>query len=186
MSHQFFPHVPSNMLILLLCSFTSHFTVASACHYHQESPIAFTAQDHKDTLHISVDGDDCDHAELTLQVITASHQIVYDFHLPLQEMLPMALSGSTLEAFIPTYINRLLKESTSRSSQDLIPYTDPVDFYQNTNDFVTIDPQAYDVLRHLNQAVIWHTTGDSSWVHVVYDGKEDKSMVIMRGGIFTQ
>lgn len=167
---------------LLSCTWAS----ADTCNYSRQTPIAFTDNKVDDQLRISVSGSNCDDAELSIQLITDTGVMAYDYSGRLVEHMPFGLSGQGLAVVVPTYINALLTEASQRNTRDLPAYTDTEQFYAATNDFVTIDAAAYDELRQQQRAVLWHTTGDASWVHLVYDGTSGKSKVIMRGGVFTQ
>lgn len=159
---------------------------ADTCNYSRQTAIAFTDSRADDQLLISVSGSTCADAELRIRLITETGAMAYDYSGLLVEHMPYGLSGQGLAIIVPTYINALLAEASQRNTRDLLAYTDPEQFYAATNDFVTIDTRAYEALRQQRRAVLWHTTGDASWVHLVYDGTSGKSKVIMRGGVFTQ
>lgn len=159
---------------------------ASRCDYAQQTAIAYTSEAATDQLIVRVSGDTCELADIEILVANQQNTVLYQYSSSLREQLPFALEGEELVAFVPVYVERLLSESSRRSTQDLLPYSNPEDFYAASNDFVVIDPGSYEALRHQQRNVVWHTTGDSSWVNLVYDGTSGKSRVIMRGGVFNK
>ncbi len=158
----------------------------SACDLAKEQPIAFTSSTAKDTIKVRINGDTCDDADVRIMIVDAHQQTVYDYTDQLRNLLPYAIRDPELHPLLESFAEKILAEAGHRSTQLLPPYTSSESYYANTNDFVIIPSADYEALRHRNIPMVWHVTGDSSWVHVVYDPKQHASRVIMRGGVFNE
>lgn len=157
---------------------------ANNCNLSQQRDIAFTAPDAKDQLSVNIYGDSCNYAEVDIVITTAKNQIVYEYTGKLIELLPYKVYEPELNNLVNLFVDKMLAVANSRSTRFLPSYTNTEDYYDTTNDFVVIPAAEYETLRHQDVPIIWHPTGDSSWVHLVYDAKLQTSRVIMRGGVF--
>ncbi len=158
--------------------------VANDCNLSQQRDIAFTAPDAKDQLSVNIYGDSCNYAEVDIIITSAKNQIVYEYTGKLIELLPYKVYEPELNNLVSLFVDKMLAVANSRSTRFLPSYTNSEDYYDTTNDFVVIPAAEYETLRHQDVPIIWHPTGDSSWVHLVYDAKLQTSRVIMRGGVF--
>ncbi|BFM18356.1 hypothetical protein R50073_45390 [Maricurvus nonylphenolicus] len=168
----------------LLLMFGMQTASASECDLTQERNIAFSAPEAKDTLRVHIYGDSCSESEVDIVVINAKQQLLYQYTGKLAKLMPYKLHEPELSQVVVAFAEQLLNVANSRSTKFLPRYTNVDDFYEATNDFVVISTAEYEALRQQDKPIIWHATGDSSWVHLVYDPKRQASRVIMRGGVF--
>lgn len=172
-------------LLLMLGMHTASAEVSpEACNLTQERSIAFSAPEAKDTLRVHIYGESCSEAEVDIVVVNDKHQLLYQYTGELTKLMPYKLYEPELSQVVVAFAEQLLNVANSRSTKFLPRYTNVDEFYEATNDFVVISTAEYESLRQQDKPIIWHATGDSSWVHLVYDPKQQTSRVIMRGGVF--
>lgn len=168
--------------LLLIIGVQSAF--AAECNLTQQREIAFSAPGAKDTLRVHIYGDSCAEAEVDILVINAKQQLLYQYTGELAKLMPYKLQEPEISQLVVAFAEQLLNIANSRSTKFLPRYTNVDEFYEATNDFVVISTAEYEALRQQDKPIIWHATGDSSWVHLVYDPQRQTSRVIMRGGVF--
>ena len=157
---------------------------AETCNLTQERDIAFSAPGAKDTLRVHIYGDSCAEAEVDILVVNDKEQLLYQYTGELTKLMPYKLQEPEISQLVVAFAEQLLNVANSRSTKFLPRYTNVDEFYEATNDFVVISTAEYEALRQQDKPIIWHATGDSSWVHLVYDPQQQTSRVIMRGGVF--
>lgn len=154
------------------------------CHVKKSMQVDFTDAKENDTLSVEVKGSPCSLASLTILLERADGSEVYRYEGNFIEHMPYLIYEPELNTLVDFFAEKVLSGAIQRHTNDLPVYTGVDDFYENTNDFVIIDIKDYEGLRARNLPLLWHATGESTWVHVVYDPGVHLSQVIMRGGVF--
>ncbi len=173
------------VVITLLFASTSYAQdKPQACTYSQSKKVWFSNQTSKDTLSVSVIGNPCSKAIVSITVINASGKAIYNYSGEFIQHMPYLIYEPELNQLVQAFVKKILEEATNITTADLSPYTNVEQFYEDTNNFVIIGIGQYEELRKQTLPVLWHTTGDSTWVDVVFDPRSKQSRVIMRGGIF--
>lgn len=159
-------------------------TAAEPCEGQKERAIPFSNMEANDTLLVSVKGNPCSAAEVIIKVTNAAHETLYSYTGAFIEHMPFIIYEPELNTLVDIFIDRVITEATRRFTRDLPPYTNRDTYYEENNDFMLIPISQYNALRQHNQPILWHTTGDTTWVSIIYDTNTNTSKVIMRGGIF--
>ncbi len=174
--------------ILLITVFISCSALAQAdirsCSESQSVPVDFTGGTEPDTLTVSVSGTPCSEAAFLLRVTKADGEEVYRYTGSFIEHMPYMIYEPELNQLVALFVQRVVQDAIVRNTNDLPPYKGVYSYYESTNDFVLIDTSEYEHLRQERKPILWHATGDSSWVHVVYEPSEHEAKVVMRGGVF--
>lgn len=139
-----------------------------------------------DTLTVKVEGNPCSDAAVTIQVVRPDNKVVYEYQGFFVEHIPWLIHEPNLRPLVAFFVEKVLGVAMAQSTADLQPYTGVETFYENTNNFVIIPLDEYESLRtHADPLpLLWHATGDSSWLHAIYDPEQQGSRIIMRGGVF--
>lgn len=180
-----------NSVCIILCLIASLASNAqgaspSPCELSRQHPIAFTSTNPTDTLQVRIHGDSCNTAEVSIIILDEQQQSVYNYTDQLVNLLPYPIYDPELRPLLNSFAEKLLSEAVNRTTRLLPSYTDTYNYYEATNDFVVIPTQEYEALRQQDVPIIWHVTGNASWVHLVYDNNQHASRVIMRGGVFSE
>lgn len=178
----------SHFLLALLCMTAAAAAQAQAatepCAGHSEQMIRFRSMVPEDILKVDVSGAPCSKAVVSITVSAADGRELYTYRGALIEHMPFLIYEPELNTLVSFYVTRVLTEAARRFTADLPPYTNLDDYYAATNDFVVIPIPEYNLLRTHNQPLLWHTTGDASWVNVIYDPATQSGKVVLRGGVF--
>jgi len=154
------------------------------CHIERSKMVTFTGEDLTDLLKVRVSGDPCSQAKVVIELLAADGSDVYRYEGNFIEHMPFLIYEPELNKLVEFFVDKVIQSAVLRKTNELPAYTGVESFYDATNDFVVITIDEYERLRTLPQPLLWHVTGESSWVHVVYNPATQLSQVIMRGGVF--
>ncbi len=154
------------------------------CHIERSKMVAYTGEELSDLLKVRVSGDPCSQAKVVIELKAADGSDLYHYEGNFIEHMPFLIYEPELNALVEFFVNKVIQSAVLRKTNELPAYTGVESFYEATNDFVVITIDEYERLRSLPQPLLWHATGESSWVHVVYNPATQLSQVIMRGGVF--
>ncbi len=170
--------------LLLIASVAKAQEAPQPCDSSEERKIWFSNTDTKDTLTVSVKGDPCSDAKVVIKINDADGKELYNYSGAFILHMPYIIYEPELNKLVAFFVSKVSKEAAKRSTGDLPPYSNVEAFYDATNDFVVVPLEDYRSLRQQDVPILWHATGDSTWVHVVFNPKINHSQVIMRGGVF--
>lgn len=156
----------------------------ASCAVRQSLPVNFTDAEVLDTLTLEVSAGPCAAALASVSVTRADGFPVYRYETSLIRIMPQLIYEPELAQLMSSYVERALHRALLRSTKDLPEYTEVAHYYESTGDFVVIDQPRYEELRQQNVPILWHKTGESTWVHVIYDPLTLSSQVIMEGKTF--
>ncbi|MGH1372274.1 MAG: hypothetical protein ACRBBW_09585 [Cellvibrionaceae bacterium] len=173
-------------LMLALVSSYSHAQVIDPepCHVERAQAVNFTGDDGGDLITVKVSGNPCSQAIVSIVLSRADGEEVYRYEGNFIEHMPYIIYEPELNSLVEFFVSKVIDGAILRQTGDLPPYTGVDSFYESTNDFVVIDIEEYEKLRQGGLPLLWHATGESTWVHVVYNPSTQLSQVIMRGGVF--
>ena len=154
------------------------------CKATTQKSIFFSNSQHKDELHVSVEGQECNLAIVAISVIAPTGEVLYHYQGDFIDHMPFMIYAPELNKLVQLFVNKVAEEAANRLTSDLPAYTNTEDFYDANNDFVIVPIPQYEALREEPRPLLWHATGNSSWQHVIYNRELHASQVIMRGGIF--
>ncbi len=174
--------------VLLLASFSSICSAEAIdpepCDVEKSQAVNFTGSDKGDLLTVRVSGDPCSQAIVSIVLSRSGGEEVYRYEGSFIEHMPYIIYEPELNNLVEFFVSKVIDGAILRQTGDLPPYTGVDSFYEATNDFVVIDIEEYEKLRSGGLPLLWHATGESTWVHVVYNPSTQLSQVIMRGGVF--
>jgi hypothetical protein len=159
-------------------------STAGPCEFEGSKSVSFINVASDDVLKVRVSGNPCSKAKLWITVLTKDQNEVYRYESNFIEHMPFLIYEPELNGLVEFFVAKVLSSAISRTTQDLPEYTNVDDYYELTNDFVIVPPAEYEALRQVPQPILWHITGDTSWVHWIYDEKKSGSKLLMRGGVF--
>lgn len=159
---------------------------ATACDQTKSVPVQYSGGEREDTLTVSVAGDPCSKATVRITVDRADGVRIYNYHGSFVEHMPFLITEPNLSHLVVFFLDKVLNVAMRQTTADLHEYSGVESFYESTNNFVVVPLNEYQALRNSEKAqpLLWHATGDASWMHAVYDPKTQSSRVIMRGGVF--
>lgn len=157
---------------------------ADACAVRKTREVNFTDAEAADTLTIDIGDGPCLEARVSLTVTRADGIPVYHFAAPLIEVVPELIYEPAVAQLMSSYVDRALHRALLRTTGDLPEYAEVAHYYESTGEFVVVDQARYEALRQQNVPILWHKTGESTWVHVIYDSLTLTSQVIMEGRTF--
>ncbi len=174
------------VLVLALFSSSSHAQVIDPepCHVEKSQAVSFTGSDQGDVITVKVSGNPCSQAIVSIVLSSPDGQEVYRYEGNFIEHMPYIIYEPELNSLVEFFVSKVIDGAILRKTGDLPAYTGVDSFYEATNDFVVIDIEEYEKLRLGGFPLLWHATGESTWVHVVYNPSTQLSQVIMRGGVF--
>ncbi len=174
------------VLVLALFSSSSHAQAIDPepCHVEKSQEVNFTGSDQGDVITVKVSGNPCSQAIVSIVLSSADGQEVYRYEGNFIEHMPYIIYEPELNSLVEFFVSKVIEGAILRKTADLPAYTGVDSFYEATNDFVVIDIEEYEKLRLGGFPLLWHATGESTWVHVVYNPSTQLSQVIMRGGVF--
>lgn len=172
------------MALLLAASISHGQEQPQPCNVSQSAKIWFSNQDAQDTLSVSVIGKPCSRAVVSIAVRNSKGKLLYDYSGDFITHMPYLIYEPELNELVGFFVKKVIEEATNLTTADLSAYTDPEKFYDATNDFVVIPTEQYELMRKQTLPILWHATGDATWVHVVFDPQRQQSRVLMRGGVF--
>lgn len=155
-----------------------------ACDAEASKPVAYASPASRDTLTVKVSGAPCSQAKVTIRVASESGKTLYSYEGDFIDHMPYLIYEPELNNLVSFYIDKVLATAITRTTSDLPAYTNVEDYYEANNDFVVVPVSEYEAMRAAERPVLWHITGESSWVHSVYDRETAASKEIMRGGVF--
>lgn len=169
-------------LVLLSVSVIS----APACDQAKSVPVHYSGGEQADTLTVSVAGDPCSKAVVKITVERADGARIYNYQGSFIEHMPFLIYEPELSHLVGFFLDKVLNVAMRQTTADLHEYSGVESFYESTNNFVVVPLNDYEALRESGnvQPLLWHATGDASWMHAVYDADSQSSRVIMRGGVF--
>jgi hypothetical protein len=153
----------------------------TSCQLYQAVRVNFTGAEEADTLSIEVSDGPCAEATTVLSVTQADGFQVYRYETQLIEIMPQLIYDPELSKLMSVYVDRALHRALLRSTKDLPEYSAVDHYHASTGDFVVVGEERYQELRQANVPILWHKTGESTWVHIIYDPLSASSQVIMRG-----
>lgn len=175
----------SVLILSLVSSFSAGQPLDPApCHVEKSQTVNFTDADAADVLSVSVNGNPCSQAKVAIVLRSAGGQEVYRYEGNFIEHMPYLIYEPELNKLVDFFVSKVIEGAILRQANDLPPYTGVDSYYEATNDFVVISIAEYEKLRLTTMPLLWHATGESTWVHVVYNPDTQLSQVIMRGGVF--
>jgi len=159
---------------------------AEACHQTKSAPVHYSGGERADTLTVSVAGDPCSQATVHITVDRADGARVYNYQGSFIEHMPFLIYEPELSHLVGFFLDKVLNVAMTQTTADLHEYSGVESFYEATNNFVVVPLAEYQELRGSAkvQPLLWHATGDASWMHAIYDAETQSSRVIMRGGVF--
>jgi len=159
---------------------------APACRETKSAPVHYSGGERADTLTVSVTGDPCSQAEVSITVDRADGVRVYNYQGSFIEHMPFLIYEPELIHLVSFFLDKVINVAMTQTTADLHEYSGVEAFYEATNNFVVVPLAEYQALRGSTrvQPLLWHATGDASWMHAVYDAETQSSRVIMRGGVF--
>jgi len=159
---------------------------AEACDHKKSMEVHYSGAPQADTLTVAVVGDPCSKAEVSITVDRADGERVYSYQGSFIEHMPFLIYEPELSHLVGFFLDKVLNVAMTQTTADLHAYSDVESFYEATNNFVVVPLDEYQALRESGdtQPLLWHATGDTSWMHAVYDAETQTSRVIMRGGVF--
>lgn len=158
---------------------------AGPCEYESHRSVSFVSADSKDILRVKVAGTPCSESILTIVVENAQAEVIYQYESDFIIHMPFLIYEPELNGLVEFFVDKVLQGAITRTTQNLPEYSNVDDYYELTNDFVLVPIAEYSDWRTKPQPILWHITGDSSWVHWIYDKKEQRSKLLMRGGVFS-
>lgn len=154
------------------------------CHVEKSQGVNFTGSDVGDVITVKVSGNPCSQAIVSIVLYSPEGDEIYRYEGNFIEHMPYIIYEPELNSLVEFFVSKVIDGAIMRETRDLPPYTGVDSFYEATNDFVVIDIDEYEKLRLGALPLLWHATGESTWVHVVYNPSTQLSQVIMRGGVF--
>lgn len=154
------------------------------CHSEKSQSVSFTGAENADRIYVRVSGSPCSQAIVTIILSDTSGREVYRYDGNFIEHMPYLIYEPELNKLVDFFVNKVIAGAVQRFTNDLPAYTGVDSFYESTNDFVVVPINEYEQLRQQKMPLLWHATGESTWVHVVYNPDTQISRVIMRGGVF--
>lgn len=154
------------------------------CDSSKERKVWFSNKDNKDILAVKVKGNPCSDAKVDISITSPEGKTLYQYSGDFILHMPYIIYEPELNKLVDFFVNKVVSEAVRRSTGDLPAYTNVEEFYDATNDFVVVPIEKYRSIRQRNIPILWHATGDSTWVHVVFDKQQSQGQVIMRGGVF--
>jgi hypothetical protein len=158
---------------------------AGPCEYESQRSVSFVSADSKDVLRVKVAGTPCSEAILTIKIENAQTEVIYEYENDFITHMPFLIYEPELNGLVEYFVDKVLQGAITRTTQSLPEYSNVDDYYELTNDFVIVPIAEYDDWRDRHQPILWHVTGDSSWVHWIFDEKENNSKLLLRGGVFS-
>lgn len=168
----------------LVVAQTSAETAPGSCAVHKTLAVDFTDAQASDVLTIEVSGGPCVEALASVSVTRADGLQVYRYQTRLLDIMPQLIYEPELAQLMSSYVERALHRALLHTTRDLPEYEEVTHYYESTGDFVVIDEVRYEQLRQQNVPILWHKTGEATWVHVIYDPLTLSSQVIMEGKTF--
>ena len=154
------------------------------CHSEKTQQVSFTGAEKADRIYVRVSGSPCSQAIVTIILSDTSGREVYRYDGNFIEHMPYLIYEPELNKLVDFFVDKVIAGAVQRFTSDLPSYTGVDSFYESTNDFVVVPINEYEQLRQQKMPLLWHATGESTWVHVVYNPDTQISRVIMRGGVF--
>ncbi|MDN3637323.1 hypothetical protein QWY82_00755 [Simiduia curdlanivorans] len=156
----------------------------TGCDVKREAPVAFVSQEVQDKLTVSVVGNPCSEATVTLRIKDKHDREVYLYEGILIDHLPFIIYEPDLQPLVTFFVEKVIRDGFIRTTADL-PAWEPVeDYYDATNDIIIVPEAEYAALIRAKKPIFWHAAGDATWAHVVYDSATGYGRIIMRGGVF--
>lgn len=154
------------------------------CDVESSKTVAYSAIDSRDTLTVRVAGTPCSKAQVSIRVTTEAGNEIYAYTGEFIKHMPYMIYEPELNNLVQFFVDKVISGAVSRTTDNLPEYTDKDAFYEANNDYLMIPVTDYDKLRQEARPILWHITGESTWVHHVYDPEAGGSIKIMRGGVF--
>ncbi|AFV00055.1 hypothetical protein [Simiduia agarivorans] len=156
----------------------------TGCKVERSAQVGFQSPGSKDRLTVTVAGEPCSEAQLTIKIDDAKGRELYLYEGLLLDHLPFVVYEPDLQPLVTYFAEKVIRDGFIRTTRDL-PAWEPVEsYYEKTNDIIIIPQAAYRALRETPRPIFWHAAGDATWVHVVFNPDQRYGQIIMRGGVF--
>ena len=157
---------------------------APSCNISKSSLINFRNSKIRDTLLVSIKGEPCYKAELTIRILTNNNEILYNYKQPFEKHVAIQWDDPLLADVANDFIDRLLKNNIELASSlppfsaSEIPDNKPIGFEYT----IKVNEKTYGNIVASNKPVFRHLTHYEEWRYIVYDAKSGKGIVIIDCG----
>jgi hypothetical protein len=173
-----------SVTVFLFLEFFCGSIMAEPCSAESSDLTTFSSLQATDTLRVVVDGEHCAEAKVVITVSSAEGELLYHYDGKFIDHMPYMIMEPELNKLVNFFTEKVVNGAVIRTTKDLPEYSNEDDYYESTNDIVEIPIAQYNELRSLDLPILWHITGESTWVHLIYDADTAYAKVIMRGGVF--
>jgi guanyl-specific ribonuclease Sa len=181
-------------LCITACSEQKTVTVATAapqkaaakypgCNVEKTAYIHFRNTTETDVLRIKISGDPCYEAILHISITTKDGKNLYQYQAPYKPHTAIHWEDLEVPKDPEALIELVLKGGVFRRGKDLPAFTSKEQFYDDYYNELTTEQRNYEKLRSTQKPLFWHPTHYESWNYVVYDKKQGRGLVFMRGGL---
>ncbi len=153
-----------------------------SCRIEKTAELHFRNNTEKDSLRIEIAGNPCYEATLRILIKTKNGKDLYRYEAPFKPHTAVPWEDIEVPKDPEALINRILVEGP-KASANLPPYLPKEEFYGKYYNELVIDRDSYEHLRISGRPVFWHPTHYEEWSYVVYDEKQEKGIVFMKGGL---
>lgn len=175
--------VPFEVVELVAPDDLAHSTRAtgSACSFRESKKVPFTSAAGTDTLVVSVSGEPCSAATLTIRITSADSVVAYEYEVP--------YAGHTACSSNPDCAERLVRPTVEKAftpeSWPVPPFASEAERERNILDHVSrVDRSTHERLLSSGNRAFFHRTHYEEWRWVIFDPRSRAAVVVAAGGVW--
>lgn len=153
------------------------------CEIKRQRDISFSSEKFSDLMTVTIAGKRCSKADLRITVRRNDGKRLYRFKGELLDLFPYLSAEPNLGDVVAVYAEKILNHAILRHTSDLPDFAPAQQYYEENNETIEVSRDYYDALRRQRLPILWHITGEASWINVVYDRKRKKVVTILSGGV---
>jgi len=153
------------------------------CDVEKTADLYFRDATEADVLRIKIKGEPCYEARLHISITTKDGKDLYQYQAPFKPHIAVHWEDIQVPKDPQAFIDLVLKGSTFKRGRDLPALESEEQFYEKYYNELPTDTGRYENLRLTEKPLFWHPTHYERWNYVVYDEKQGRGFVFMRGGL---
>lgn len=179
-------HVKTIILIttILVIGFIPAFgSEYPGCDVTKETQVNFSTSAATDRLSISISGQPCYEASLSITITAQDGRQLYSYEAPFKSHIAIQWDDPGIDADAEKFAVELFDDYRFGMTSDLPAWLPEDDYYESNYQVVQIERDYYEVLRENQWPTFSHPIHYEGWKVIAFDRGKNESVVVSEGGL---
>jgi hypothetical protein len=154
-----------------------------ACNETAKQTISFRTATSRDTVTVTIRGNPCHEALLSIQITSDTGKPLYSYEAPFKKHVATHWEDPGLPADAEKLAKRIAAQDEKKTTENLPPWLPEADYYEEYYDVIMVSQDQYEQLKKQKRPIFTHPTHYEQWKSVIYDPGTGKAQLLFEGGL---